>query len=158
MREASFLLSFAAAAATGFVVVAALFLSPQFAQAGAAAKPGQHTGRATCSCPENNEKSSRPKFAELKPSPDGQPLDASDEIAALTSVQHALSQTGDGSNYVWHRHNGRLSGIVKPTSSFKNGAGEICRHIVVMLTTGNKTRKTEGVACRQLNGVWSLEG
>ncbi len=158
MREASSLLSLAAASATAFVVVAAIFMSPQFAEAADPAKVSSKSGRATCTCPESNGKASRPKFAELKPPSDGLALDASDEVAALSSVQHALTQTGDGSAYVWHRRNGRMSGIVKPTSSFKNASGDVCRHIIVMLTTGNKTRKTEGVACRQLNGVWNLEG
>jgi surface antigen len=158
MREASSLLSLAAASATAFVVVAAIFLSPEFAVAADPAEANDKTGRASCNCPESKAKASRPKFAELKPPSDGHALDGNDEAAALSSVQHALTLMGDGSAYVWHRHNGRMSGIVKPTSSFKNASGEVCRHIIVMLTTGHKTRKTEGVACRQLNGVWNLEG
>ena len=81
-----------------------------------------------------------------------------DEMAALTSVQHALSSVADGATYVWHRHNGRISGLVKPTSSFKSGEGAICRHVIVLMTSGQLTKKTEGVACRGPNGVWSLDG
>ncbi len=95
----------------------------------------------------------------MKAAPDdGRPLDRGDEMAALSSVQHALSSTADGATYVWHRNNGRISGLVQPTASFKSVDGGICRHVVVMMTTGNKTRKTEGVACRLANGVWSLDG
>jgi surface antigen len=79
-------------------------------------------------------------------------------MAALSSIHHALSATADGASYVWHRDNGRLSGLVRPTSSFKSAEGSVCRHLVVLLTTGEKTRKTEGIACRAANGVWSLEG
>ena len=81
-----------------------------------------------------------------------------EETPARSSVQRARPATADGATYVWHRNNGRLSGLVKPTSSFKNVEGTICRHVVVMMTTGDKTRKAEGVACRDALGVWSLEG
>ena len=42
----------------------------------------------------------KPKFAGLQG-----PLDESDEIAALQSVQYALSEVADGSSYIWHRSN-----------------------------------------------------
>ncbi len=160
MYENHVAFSLAAGSAIGFALAALVLMAPNYASA--ADQPGQHPQpQATepeCSCPSARKKSSRPKFADLKPPSDGGALGPSDELAALTSVQHALSKVGDGSTYVWHRSNGRLSGIVQPTSSFKNADGAICRHLIVMLTTGDKTRKTEGVACRQPNGVWSLEG
>ncbi len=106
-----------------------------------------------CSCPDAQGKSARPKYADL-----GLRLDESDEIAALESVHLALSRVEDGKTFVWRRSNGRLSGLVNPTSSFRNGDGALCRHIVVLLTTGLVTRKTEGVACRLANGRWRLDG
>jgi surface antigen len=107
----------------------------------------------SCTCPSDQDKSTKRKFTALDPS-----LDEGDEIAALQSVQLALSQIADGSNFVWRRNNGHLAGLVKPTSSFRNAAGAICRHVVVMLTTGVRTEKTEGIACRRADGVWQLEG
>ena len=86
------------------------------------------------------------------------PLDESDEIAALESVQFALSEVADGSSYVWHRSNGRLSGIVKPMSSFKDTHGSVCRHVLVVFNSTDLTKKTEAVACRLATGVWQLEG
>ena len=85
-------------------------------------------------------------------------LDDSDELAALASVQHALSSAGDGQAYVWQRANGRLSGLVRPISSFRNGDGQICRHVLVLLTTGQRTEKTESTACRLAGGRWQLGG
>jgi hypothetical protein len=85
-------------------------------------------------------------------------LDVSDETATLEAVHFALSQIGDGSSYVWHRRNGRLSGIVHPTSSFKDATGKVCRHIVLELSSGDFARRTEGIACRLHTGVWQLEG
>jgi surface antigen len=85
-------------------------------------------------------------------------LDDSDEIAALDAIRIALTEVGDGSSYVWHRENGRISGVVHPTASFKDRTGRVCRHIVVVLTTGFRTGRVEGIACRLGDGTWQLEG
>jgi surface antigen len=85
-------------------------------------------------------------------------LDENDEIAALEAVRVALTEVGDGSTYVWHRANGRLSGLVQPTGSFKDLAGRPCRHIIVILSSGGHSAKIEGVACRLANGRWQLDG
>ena len=85
-------------------------------------------------------------------------LDESDERAALEAVALALAEVGDGATYVWHRGNGRLSGQVRPTASFKDQAGNACRHIVLQLTSGARSRQTEGIACRGVDGRWQLTG
>ena len=161
MRESRMFVSLAAVGLTAFTLVSVIFLAPYDAFAGGAAASAAEVAQSpSCSCPGTSNRSQRPKFADFQSAPpdDGQALDSGDEMAALSSVQHALSATADGATYVWHRNNGRLSGLVQPTSSFKNVDGDICRHIVIMLTTGEKTLKTEGVACRKTNGVWTLEG
>lgn len=159
MRPSTTLLPWAAGGVTAFTLVAAIMISAEFALAGSPDPVAQTDARApSCACPGTSDRPQRPKFADLKPQSDGRPLDAGDEMAALTSVQHALSNVADGATYVWHRRNGRLSGLIKPTSSFKSSEGSICRHIVVLLTSGIRTSKAEGVACRQSNGVWSLDG
>lgn len=85
-------------------------------------------------------------------------LDEKDEIAALERVQYALSEVGDGKTYVWRRWHGKLSGLIQPTASFKDPAGKVCRHLVVLMTTGKNTKKQEGIACRLPSGRWQLEG
>lgn len=85
-------------------------------------------------------------------------FDDGDHYAALESIAFALAEVGDGANYVWHRQNGRLSGVVQPTSSFKTSTGEVCRVVVVTLASGRRSRTAEGVACRLQNGQWRLEG
>jgi surface antigen len=141
----------AAGGLTAFVLVASLFVSADFANAADAAQPQNQTG---CSCPNSGaQKSTKPKFADLK-----LPLDESDEIAALESVQFALTEVADGSSYVWHRNNGRLSGVIKPLTSFKDTRGSVCRHVLVVLNSTDLTKKTEAVACRLSTGVWELDG
>ena len=109
----------------------------------------------SCTCPGHDapKREERPKFADLQAN-----LDEGDEIAALEAIRIALTEIGDGSTFVWRRANGRISGVVKPTSSFKNVDGRICRHIVILLAAAKRTGKIEGVACRLDNGRWELDG
>jgi hypothetical protein len=95
----------------------------------------------------------RPKYVEVKPN-----LDDADELAALDAVRFALAEVADGSSYVWYRANGHLAGVFSPTISFKNVAGQVCRHIVVTLTAGITVKQTEGTACRLASGRWQLDG
>ena len=108
-----------------------------------------------CNCPDQNgpARQVRPKFADLQSD-----LDEGDEIATLEAVHVALTEAGDGSIFVWKRQNGRLSGMIKPTSSFRNVDGKICRHLIIVLAAGPRTSKIEGVACRLGNGRWELDG
>jgi surface antigen len=93
----------------------------------------------------------RPKLAE-------QSLNENDEIAALEAIRVALTEVGDGVTYVWHERNGRLSGIVRPTASFKDVAGKVCRHIELIMTTDTQSGRVEGIACRLPDGRWQLDG
>jgi hypothetical protein len=85
-------------------------------------------------------------------------LDERDEIAALERIQYALSEVADGNTYVWRRWHGRLSGVIHPTVSFKDASGNVCRHLTVLMTTGDRTKRIEGIACRMESGRWRLEG
>jgi len=141
------LFSVAAVGLTAFVLAAVILVSADFAHA---AEP---TSGATCLCPKAaGANATKFKFAETKIL-----LDQNDEYAALESVQLALTEVADGSSYVWHRSHGRLSGLVKPLSSFKDTRGAVCRHAVVVLSGVEATKRTEIVACRLPTGIWQLE-
>lgn len=81
----------------------------------------------------------------------------SDELFVLKAIHHTLTTTGDGTPFVWRQRDGRLAGLVRPTRSFRTDSGKICRHLVVLLTTGYRTRSVEGIACRLRSGRWTLE-
>jgi surface antigen len=140
----------AAAGATAFALVAAVFVSAEFVWAAepAGAQASATSAAAGCLCPKSNEAS---RLTDIRID-----LDLSDEYAALESVQLALTEVPDGSSYVWHRE-GRMSGLVKPLSSFKSMRGEVCRHAVVVLSGPDSTKKTEIVACRLPTGVWQVQ-
>lgn len=133
---------------------------PDFAFAG---DTGQKSGGAQCTCPNGEHDQGklpmRPKFADLQtPNPQNARLDLNDEIATLETLQLALSEVGDGSTYVWHRHHGRLSGVITPTISFKDDNGHVCRHVIVVLTSGSRSQRSEGIACRLSTGQWQMQG
>lgn len=81
-----------------------------------------------------------------------------ERAAVLEKVQIALSQVADGSTYIWHRPNGIMSGSVKPTASFRRPDGQLCRHLVLEISSEDDFRTLEGIACRERGGRWSLEG
>ena len=85
-------------------------------------------------------------------------IDETDAAAALEGIRLALSEVADGGSYVWHRKDGRLSGLAQPTGSFKDPIGNPCRHLVVTLNTFARTAKIEGIACRTASGRWQLDG
>jgi hypothetical protein len=132
----------AAVVITGFVFVGQIFLGTR----GAIADDPPSAPRA-----ERSPATAEPIAPPIK-------LDESDQIAALERIQYALSEVGDGATYVWRRWHGGLAGVLHPTASFKDRSGKVCRHLVVLLTTGKLTRKMEGIACRLPSGRWQLEG
>ncbi len=85
-------------------------------------------------------------------------LDDNDEVATLDAISVALNQVGDGSTYIWQRLHGRLSGVFQPTQSFKDNGGNVCRHLIITLTSGRHRQQTEGIACRLATGRWQLDG
>ena len=86
------------------------------------------------------------------------PLDFKDEVAALEAVHIALSEVEDRSTYIWNSSSGRVSGTVQLTSSFKDRRGLVCRHLVLTLMSGEMSKHAEGIACREPNGAWALDG
>ena len=92
-----------------------------------------------------------PEFAELKTK-----LDGSDRQAAAQALQLAMNELGDGVTLVWRRPEHALEGRVKPVSAFRDDHGRVCRHLVYSISLGGYSREIEGVACRELDGSWSL--
>lgn len=105
----------------------------------------------TCSCPQLRK-------LPVPGAGAGLALNDLDEAATLHALHVGLTEVPDGANFVWRRSHGRLSGVVRPLFSFKNATGEVCRHVVVTLRSGDRTRTVEGAACRQPDGRWVLEG
>jgi surface antigen len=120
------------------------------------------TAQAPCSCSNGGSQgTARPKFADLQADLQADLKDGigdDEEIAALEAIRVALTEVGDGTAFVWRHRNGRIGGVVKPTSSFRDAGGRVCRHIVVVLAAGSRAGKIEGVACRLDNGRWELDG
>lgn len=85
-------------------------------------------------------------------------LDQIDRLAVLEAIHVGLTDAPDGSTYMWRRHNGKIAGSVRPTSSFRDISGKVCRYLVFQLLLGEHLRQIEGIACRQDDRSWLLEG
>lgn len=81
-----------------------------------------------------------------------------DELATLEAVHRALTETADGETFVWRAAHGRLNAIFQPTTSFIDSHQRVCRHVVIMLNSGLRSQRAEGIACRLESGTWSLAG
>jgi surface antigen len=157
MSSHSSLVTLAAVAATAFVLAAQVLLGSTAAFGGSDEWATSVSPAAPANAPTQIPLSLVPGTTVdiAVPSPK---LDEKDEIAALERIQYALSEVGDGKTYVWRRWHGRLSGIVQPTASFKDSGGKVCRHLIVLMTSGTNTKKQEGIACRLPSGRWQLDG
>lgn len=83
-------------------------------------------------------------------------LTGDDPLAVLEAVRYALDEVGDGATYVWRREEGPLWGMVRPVGTFRNAAGQVCRHIIVTLSLDEYTRQRDGDACRLEDDRWTL--
>lgn len=125
-----------------------------FLALGGAANANSDPAGAGCQCPRGAALPEPPAGDELTPLA----LDHTDETATLQAVQIGLTEIPDGENFVWRRAHGRLSGIVRPLFSFKDVNGNVCRHIMLTLKSGTYARTVEGIACREPDGRWALDG
>ncbi|MEZ5849126.1 MAG: SWIM zinc finger family protein [Hyphomicrobiaceae bacterium] len=153
MRSSESLATLICGLASAVFCVALVFIAPDLASAQETASSGPQ-----CSCPDANAPvggatTPRPRLAGI-----GHRLGQDEEVATLEAIQWALTEAGDGSSYVWHGRKGRISGVIQPTMSFRGGNGHICRHIVVVLSAAGYSRTAEGIACRDVAGLWKLEG
>lgn len=145
MRSQSGLFSTAAVGLTAFFLVGTVFLTTPDAFAESASL---NSGRVSCTPICRKSPASLAKA----------PRTDTDRAATLESLQYALSHVGDGGTYVWRRAKSKLSGVVQPTRSFRNAKGRVCRYLYLLVSQGDHSRKTEGIACRLADGRWSLEG
>lgn len=136
-------------------VTGALALAMPFAALADDARSGKPDRSSnTCTCPELRK---LPNPSADNPAANFS-LNDLDEIATLNALHVGLTEVPDGASFVWRRSHGRLSGTVRPLFSFKNANGDVCRHLVVTLRAGHRSRTVEGSACRRPNGRWVLEG
>ena len=84
---------------------------------------------------------------------------ADDRDAALEAIQFTLSEVADGATFVWFTKKSNMKGHVRPTASFRDKDGRICRHLKFSVRASLLLiHKIEGVACRSASGTWSLDG
>ena len=130
-----------------------LALAPIGLRAGEPAQPVSTAPVETASIVIDTESAKQGDFSELRAR-----LDGSDRALALNALQIALTELGDGVSLVWKRPSRDLTGVIKPVSAFRDDSGRICRHLSYSLALGTYVREVEGIACRNSDGKWSLQG
>jgi surface antigen len=85
-------------------------------------------------------------------------LDPSDRDMALRALNLALNEIADGATLVWKRPSQELEGRIMAVSAFRDDQGRVCRRVIYGLTLGKYESSAEGIACRQSDGRWSLDG
>ena len=95
----------------------------------------------------------KPTLAELRAK-----LDESDRALAVKALGLALNELGDGATLVWRRPERGLVGKIKPNAAFRDDEGRVCRHVNYAITLGDYAKQADGVACREVDGEWSLDG
>ena len=101
----------------------------------------------------NSQVAPKPTLAELRAK-----LDESDRKLAVRALGVALNELGDGATLVWRRPERGLVGKIQPKSAFRDEEGRICRHVSYAITLGDYAKAVEGIACREIDGQWSLAG
>ena len=74
----------------------------------------------------------------------------------LSALHVALDQLSDGATLIWRKQSLALEGVIRPTAVFRDRKGRICRNLTYRLKIGDYAKRIEGVACRQIDGSWSL--
>ena len=83
-------------------------------------------------------------------------LDGRSRATALRALHVALDQLSDGATLIWRKKSLALEGVIRPTAAFRDRKGRICRNLTYRLKIGDYAKRIEGVACRQIDGSWSL--
>ncbi len=81
---------------------------------------------------------------------------AKDAAATLEAIDTALRSVRDGGSFVFHRNRGALTGIIKPTRTFRAHDGRLCRDIEVELNAQHRARRVVGTACLDAQDTWRL--
>ena len=77
---------------------------------------------------------------------------------ANKAINQALKKVADGTAYQWQHKRSNLAGNIKPTTTYLNTKGQLCRHIQFSLyAAGNIKKKSEALVCRNNNGQWIIK-
>ncbi len=77
---------------------------------------------------------------------------------AFKAMQIALKTVADGATYTWRHSKTKLSGLIHPTTTYRNGSGQLCRHIQITLKYKTTYRNSDVLACRNNQNKWVLKG
>ncbi len=72
--------------------------------------------------------------------------------------QAALELGQPGQLFPWQSKISGVTGTVTPSSYHQNAEGKYCREYTQTITVGGRLQEGHGVACRQSDGSWKIQG
>jgi hypothetical protein len=81
-------------------------------------------------------------------------LNWQDRDILSSKTQYALENVRSGMKVKWLNPGTAVGGYVIPRPAFKNSQGQWCREYERLVALGGWTKRSEGTACRQPDGIW----
>lgn len=88
----------------------------------------------------------------------GESLDRADLNYYHRASQTALERGQPGQSFPWQNPQSGVSGSVTPSGYFQNQSGNYCREYTQSINIGGRMQEGHGVACRQPDGTWRIQG
>jgi surface antigen len=88
----------------------------------------------------------------------GKSLDRADMAYYNRASQNALETMPAGQTLPWSNPQSGVRGTVTPSSYYQTDNGNYCREYTQTITVGGRTEEGYGVACRQPDGSWKIQG
>jgi surface antigen len=83
----------------------------------------------------------------------GRSLDRADRLAMEHATQQTLERVPSGRTATWRNTETGHSGTIKPTRSFSQAGGQLCREYQQTILVGGQMQEAYGTACRQPDGT-----
>jgi len=88
----------------------------------------------------------------------GQSMDQTDMMYYNQTSQQALETGRPGQSFPWQNPQTGVGGAVTPSTYFQNSSGQYCREYTQNISIGGRMEEGHGIACRQPDGSWRIQG
>lgn len=88
----------------------------------------------------------------------GNTMDQQDMVFYNQTSQKALEVGQPGQSFPWNNPQSNVSGMVTPSGYFQNSTGQYCREYTQSINVSGRMETGHGIACRQPDGAWKIQG
>jgi hypothetical protein len=83
-------------------------------------------------------------------------LDETEQQAMMETLQYALERNRQGEESSWANPETGTSGAVVALERFSDDGGRTCRNFISIIAINGDEERSEGTACRQEDGLWTV--